>query len=79
MLGNAEKRVTEEEENTKQIVRKSVVTRKDVQSGAIINYDDVVIKRPAGGIPPEKIQTIIGKKATHLILADTLIKNEDIN
>jgi sialic acid synthase SpsE len=58
-------------------MRRSVVASKDLKKGSIVNIDDFDVKRPGTGLPPEKINELIGKKLLSDIEADTLIKLSD--
>ena len=55
-------------------VRKSIVAKRDIKSGDIINEIDIDFKRPANGISPEKIDEIIGKKVNYDIPKGSLIE-----
>ena len=55
-------------------VRKSIVAKRDIKSGNIINEIDIDFKRPANGISPEKIDEIIGKKVNYDIPKGSLIE-----
>ena len=77
MLGNGEKKPAPEEVLVADVIRKSIITRRRIFSGAIIKGEDLIIKRPGNGIPPKQINEIIGKKAVKDIPEDTQLKRED--
>ena len=62
-LGKSKKIPTKSELKNLKLVRKSIVAKKDITKGDIFNFNNIIAKRPAGGISPMKINTIIGKKA----------------
>ncbi len=62
-LGKSKKKPTKSELKNLKLVRKSIVAKKDITKGDIFNFNNIIAKRPAGGISPMKINTIIGKKA----------------
>ena len=46
--------------------------------GTIIERKHLAFKRPATGLPPKRLNEIIGKKVSTVIHADTPIYEEDI-
>lgn len=77
-LGDGIKRCNVSEEKSKFVSRKSVVAKKFIKKGEIILSDMVDIKRPEGGISPNRIKNVIGNKALNDIQEDSLIKWNDI-
>ena len=55
-------------------LRRSVYARRNIPEGKIIEYEDIILLRPAKGYGPENLKTIIGKKAKKFIKIDSLIK-----
>ena len=78
VLGSEEKKPTKSEAKISKVIRKSVVAKSDINKGAKITKDMLIIKRPGTGILPKEINKVIGKKAKRLIKHDTLIKKEDL-
>jgi N,N'-diacetyllegionaminate synthase len=76
-FGDGVKRPMKNEEDTRSISRRSLVTTRDIRTGEIISSNDIAIKRPGNGIPPEFKEIIIGMQAKHDISADTVIRWED--
>ena len=77
-MGDGIKRPTEKEEETRIIARRSLVAKRDIKKGDVINSGDIIIKRPGNGILPEFKETIRGMKASKNIIADSVIKWGDI-
>lgn len=77
-LGSFEKKPTAEEERNKLEVRKSVVTRKKIKKGEMIQRDSVAIKRPGTGIEPKRLTDVIGKRALRDLEADQVISWDEI-
>jgi|TARA_B100001964_G_scaffold245829_1_gene337077 N-acetylneuraminate synthase/N,N'-diacetyllegionaminate synthase len=77
-LGNGIKKITQEEEEIKAVLRKSIVAKVDITKGAIIQEDMLIIKRPASGLEPKFIAIIVGRKTTHNIRKDEPISWEAI-
>jgi len=62
-LGSSEKKPTKNELKNLNFVRKSIVAKKVINKGDIFSFDNLIAKRPAGGISPMKINSIVGKKS----------------
>ena len=77
-LGDGIKRPAASEGPLREIARKSLVAARPVDAGAVITFNDIAVKRPGTGIPPEFMETVIGKKAVRNIEEDTLIVWEDL-
>lgn len=78
MLGRGVKICTPEEESIRVVARKSLVARRTITTGEVIQGEDIIMKRPGTGISPAKLHTVVGRRAVATILADALIKSEDI-
>ena len=72
-LGSSEKQVLECETENRFKLRKSIVANTVIEKGQPITQMMLGVKRPAGGISPAKMVTIIGKKSNCQIPAGTLI------
>ena len=70
-LGDGELEMREVERDVRRIARKSVVAAVDIPPGHVIGPDCLTVKRPAGGIEPDDLERLIGRRATALIPADT--------
>ncbi len=77
-LGRYERIVSKEEEIKKIRFRRSIVTRIPLKKGHVISKDDIVFKRPATQIPPDKEELVVGKVLKRDLPIDTLIKLSDI-
>ena len=62
-LGTDQKKPTKNELKNLKFVRKSIVAKKIINKRDIFSFDNIIAKRPAGGISPMKINSIIGKKS----------------
>jgi N,N'-diacetyllegionaminate synthase len=74
--GDGEKKPTPKELSTRIVVRKSIVSVRDMKKGEIIQKEDLTVKRPAHGLPPKYLYGIIGKRLTCDIPADTVMLEE---
>ena len=77
-MGDGIKRPTEKEDETRIIARRSLVAKRDLKKGDVINSGDIIIKRPGSGILPDVKETIRGIKASKNIIADSVIKWGDL-
>lgn len=77
-FGDGIKKCNKNEENTKKVARKSVVAKKNIKIGEVIQYDMLTCKRPSGGILPKYMCELVGKKALNDIDKDSLITWNDI-
>lgn len=78
MLGSFEKKCTLEEANSKVSGRKSIVAKKSILAGTVMNYSDLIMKRPGSGISPAEIDRVAGRIAKQNIKNDTIITWEMI-
>ncbi len=62
----------------KRIFEKSLVTLCAIPAGAAIKAGMIGIKKPGGGIPPARLNEIIGRRTTRDIPADTQLSFTDI-
>lgn len=76
-LGDGIKKPSESEQKNITIARKSLHYSRNLLKGSILTKNDVTIKRPGNGIPPVKIDTIIGQRLLKNVFEDTIIKPED--
>ena len=75
-LGDGVKRPLPEEAETAVVARKSVVAATDIQAGAAIERDMLAIKRPGTGLPPAKLDWVVGRAARRAIPAGTVITED---
>ncbi len=63
MMGQWERRVTEDEKGKAVKFRRSIVSVKEIKAGEMIKEDDIFFKRPGVGIRPDEEQYVVGRKA----------------
>ncbi|WP_432662688.1 N-acetylneuraminate synthase [Wukongibacter baidiensis] len=73
-LGDGIKRPSESEMKNKNIVRKSIVARRDIKKGEKFTKENITVKRPGLGISPMRWYEVIGREANKDYLEDELIK-----
>lgn len=69
-LGDGVKRAVASETGVRAVVRKSIVYQRNLQAGDRIEASDVAVKRPAGGISPQKLDAVVGRVLVHDVHAD---------
>lgn len=72
-FGNGIKEPSASEKRNIPVMRKSIVTKTDINEGDIFSVENLCIKRPGNGISPFKWHEVIGTKATKNYLKDELI------
>ncbi len=78
ILGSGTKQIQTSEESIKKSSRRSLVARKDIESGTTLTKEMISFKRPGTGIPPADLDRVIGQKTNASILADQVITWEMI-
>jgi N-acetylneuraminate synthase/N,N'-diacetyllegionaminate synthase len=73
-LGSSDKKPTSSEKKIMQLVRKSIVAKKDIKKGATLTKDILSIKRPGNGLPPNQFEKIIGKKTKKAMKKDEIFQ-----
>ncbi len=77
-MGDGIKRCNESEENTKSVVRKSIVASRYIKKEEVITINDISYKRPGTGLKPKYVNLIVGNKAKHDIKENEFITFKDI-
>lgn len=66
------------EKNSRKYARRSIVINEDIKKGEIITSEKISFKRPGTGIPPTRINEIIGGKALVDLKKDELLEYNKI-
>ncbi len=74
IIGKSYKNYLESEVNSRKYARRSLVAKKSIPQGKIIEKSDLTWKRPGTGIPPGMIENIIGAIALKDIKEDEVLK-----
>jgi len=77
-LGDDERVVLPAEMEQRKMIRRSIVATRDLKAGTKLTADDLDVKRPGTGLPPDKIRELVGKALLQDIERDTLITEADI-
>ncbi|MEK7396223.1 MAG: N-acetylneuraminate synthase family protein [Candidatus Poribacteria bacterium] len=78
-LGDTNRIVSPEELVQRKKMRRSIIAAKDLKAGTKLTAGDLDVKRPGTGLPPEKINELIGRTLLRDIEGDRLISPEDIS
>lgn len=77
-LGTGEKTPVAAEMDIRRVVRRSLFAARAIPSGTVLTRELFVAKRPGGGIGPEAIDGLVGKRAVRDIAADEMLRPEDL-
>ena len=72
-LGDGVKKPSKSEIPNMEIARKSIVAKKDIKKGEVLNKENLTVKRPGNGISPMKWDEIVGSKAQRDYTEDEMI------
>jgi N,N'-diacetyllegionaminate synthase len=78
MLGAAAVEPTEKEKDMRAVARRSVVALRDIAQGEAFTMSNVALRRPGTGLPPEMLETVIGRNSTRAIRAGEPLKTGDV-
>lgn len=73
ILGNFKVEALSDEDKAREHARRSLVAKRSIPKGKIIEKDDLTFKRPAHGISPKFIDDVVGKVAKVDIEEDDII------
>jgi sialic acid synthase SpsE len=77
-LGSTARELCDEEIKQRLLMRRSVVSKYDLDPGHVIKSDDLEFKRPGSGIPLSELSNVIGKKVRIKINANEVISRNDL-
>ena len=77
-LGDGVKAPRASELPVRQVVRRSMTLARGVTRGAKLCKEDLVMLRPANGIPPTEIDAVVGRTAARNLAAGTLLAWSDL-
>ena len=75
-LGNGVKKIYESEKAPIAKMGKSLVVARDLPSGHLLGPADIVMKSPAGGIPPYELETVLGRMTLRPLRQDDFLTFE---
>lgn len=78
-LGDSRRIVLPAEMEQRKKMRRSIIVVKDLKVGTKLTVEDLDVKRPGTGLPPDKISELVGKTLLRDIEGNTLITESDIS
>ena len=79
IYGNPKKEILKQEIKLRELVRRSLVSKEKINKGQEVSENSLTAKRPAGGICPDQLYSVVGKKAVRDIDKDEILHWEDFN
>jgi len=70
-LGSGALGMSEVEADVRRVARRSLVAARELSAGARLSAEDIVAKRPAGGIEPDRIDELVGRRLRVALACDT--------
>jgi N-acetylneuraminate synthase/N,N'-diacetyllegionaminate synthase len=77
-LGDGIKAPQPSERDVMAVARRSLVAARDLRSGQRIEAADIAAKRPAGGLTPDRIGELIGRRLARDVPADAQLSENDL-
>jgi sialic acid synthase SpsE len=62
----------------RKLFTRSLVASADLPAGTVITREHVAIKKPGTGLPPERLEDIIGRRLARPVTVDQLLAVDDI-
>jgi N-acetylneuraminate synthase/sialic acid synthase len=78
-MGDGRKKIYESEKAPIIKMGKSLVVSRDLPSGHVLTPDDIVMKSPAGGIPPYEYDQVLGRTTTKPLRSDDFLTYDAIS
>jgi N,N'-diacetyllegionaminate synthase len=77
-LGDGIKQPRGTELNTRIHARKSIVARRDIPAGKVLEASDMAVQRPGTGLASALLPVLVGRRAASAIAAGTLLTLESL-
>jgi N,N'-diacetyllegionaminate synthase len=77
-LGSGEKTAVAAELEVRDVARRSLVASRAIRAGTTLTRELLAAKRPGGGIGPDRLDSVIGKRVARDIAADEMLRPEDL-
>jgi sialic acid synthase SpsE len=77
MMGDGAMRSADKEQPEQTRLKRSLVAARTLKKGSKLKAEDILCVRPGGGIPPEDLPEVIGKKSARKIEQDAMFTEED--
>ncbi len=77
-MGDAVKHILDIEQDVRCVSRQSITTTRQLRGGHILERDDLTVKRPGDGLPPERLDDLVGCTLARPVEANVLLRDEDL-
>jgi sialic acid synthase SpsE len=77
-LGSSVLKLTNSEKTNAKIMKRSIVISNDITKGKKITKNDIICKRPAGGLEPKNFEKLIGKRIKKNLKKNSYIFLKDV-
>jgi N-acetylneuraminate synthase len=78
-LGSQERVVSESEKKQRKVMRRSLVSARDLKMGEILKRDDITFKRPGNGFQISDLDAVLGKKMLIDVPKDHVLNVSDLD
>jgi N-acetylneuraminate synthase len=62
----------------RRLFTRSVVARRALAQGTVLGSDDLALKKPGTGLPPDRLGDLVGRKLAKPVVEDQLLSTDDI-
>jgi N-acetylneuraminate synthase len=62
----------------RRLFTRSVVARRALARGTVLSHDDLALKKPGTGLPPDRLPDLVGKRLARAVVEDQLLTVEDV-
>ena len=77
-MGTGEKRVYPSEVAAGKKMGKKIVARHDLPAGTVVTADDIAMKSPGDGLPPSRLDAVVGRSLLRPLRADDAVTLDDL-
>ena len=77
-LGDGIKAPTEGELEVRALVRRSAFARRTIAQGELLTAEDIAFRRPSGGLGPELVDELVGRRVARSIAAGAMVSADDL-
>lgn len=70
--------VADDLEDLRTMFTRSVVARRDLPAGHVLTAEDLAVKKPGGGLPPERLAAIAGRELARSLVTDEPLREADL-
>lgn len=78
-LGNGSLGMIEVERDVRRVARRSLVASCEIAAGTVLSESHLAAKRPEGGIPPNRIDEVLGRRARRSLPAEAPLAWDDLS